>query len=60
MSTPAPRARRRTHFWFAVYTLILFAVFGVSLATRQWSVAVTALMIAVVFALFTRWLWRKR
>ena len=54
------RPRRRTHLWFVFYTLVVLAVCAVSLATGQWSVAATAFLIAVVFALFTRWLWRKR
>lgn len=60
MSNPAPVRRHRTHLWFALYTIVLFAVFGVSLATQQWSVAITTLGIAFVFVLFTRWLWRRR
>ena len=60
MSAPQGRPRRRTHLWFVVYTLVVLAVCAVSLATGQWSVAATAFLIAVVFALFTRWLWRRR
>ncbi len=60
MSTPANPKRRRTHVWFALYTLIVLAVFVLSIVKQQWSVAATAFLIAVVFAWFTRWLWRKR
>ncbi len=60
MSVPARRARRRTHLWFVVYTLVVVVVCAVSLATKQYSVAATAFLIAVVFAWFTRWLWRRR
>jgi len=54
------KRRRRTHVWFAVYTLIVLVVFGLSLLKQQWSVAVTALLVAIVFAFATRWLWRRR
>ena len=60
MSAPSARKRRRTHIWFGVYTAVVLVVFGASLATHQWSVAATALMIAAVLALFTRWLWQRR
>jgi hypothetical protein len=60
VSTPARPKPRRTHVWFAVYTIIVLAVFALSLVKQQWSVAATAFLIAVVFAWFTRWLWRKR
>ncbi len=60
MSVPARRTRRRTHVWFVVYTLVVLVVCAVSLATKQWSVAATSFLIAVVFAWVTRWLWRRR
>ena len=60
MSTSSGRPRRRTHVWFLVYTLVVLVVGVVGLATEQWSVAATALLIALVFAWFTRWLWRRR
>ena len=60
MSTQSNGKGRRTHLWFMLYTVAVIAVFGIGLATRQWSVAATALLIAIVFALFTRWLWRRR
>ena len=60
MTTGAAGKRRRTYLWFGVYTTVVLVVFGASLVQHQWSVAVTALMIATVFALFTRWLWRRR
>ncbi len=60
MSKPTGAKRRRTHLWFGVYTAVVLAVFVLSLVTQQWSVAATALLIAVVFALATRWLWRRR
>lgn len=60
MSTPARAKRRRTHVWFAVYTIIVLAVFVLSLVKQQWSVAATAFLIAVVFVFATRWLWRRR
>ncbi|MEI7760574.1 MAG: hypothetical protein WCJ67_07335 [Thermoleophilia bacterium] len=60
MTNDAPVRQSRTHLWFALYTIVLFAVFGLSLATHQWSVAITSFGIALVFVLFTRWLWRRR
>ena len=60
MSEPRRARRRRTRLWFVFYTVVLLAIVGVSLATQQWSVAVTTLMIAVVFGLFTRGMWRRR
>jgi uncharacterized membrane protein YadS len=51
---------RRTHVWFAVYTLIVLVVFALSLARQQWSIAATAFLIAILFAYATRWLWRRR
>jgi len=58
--TPARSPRRRTHVWFALYTVVVIAVFVFSIVQQQWSVAVTALLIAVVFSFATRWLWRRR
>jgi hypothetical protein len=52
--------RRRTGLWFVVYTLVLLVIVGVSIASHQWSVAVTTLAITLVFALITRGLWRRR
>ena len=52
--------RRRTRLWFVFYTVVLLALVGFSLATHQWSVALTTLGITIVFGLFTRRLWRKR
>ena len=60
MSEPRRARRRRTRLWFVFYTVVLLAIVGVSLATQQWSVAVTTLMIAVVFGLVTRGMWRRR
>ncbi len=60
MSTASKRPRRRTHVWFVGYTLVVLVVCVVSLATKQWSVAATAFLIALVFAWLTRWLWRRR
>ena len=60
MNTPARSPRRRTHLWFALYTAVVIAVFVFSIVQQQWSVAVTALLIALVFAFATRWLWRRR
>ena len=60
MSTPTRAKRRHTHVWFAVYTIIVIAVFVLSILRQQWSVAATALLIAVVLAFGTRWLWRRR
>lgn len=60
MSASPARPRRRTYVWFVVYTLVVLVVCAVGLATEQWSVAATAFLIAVVFAWFTRWLWRRR
>ncbi len=60
VSTPANPKRRRTHVWFAVYTIIVLAVFALSLIKQQWSVAATAFLIALVFVFATRWLWRRR
>lgn len=59
MSTPRAR-RRRTRLWFAFYTLVLVGVGIWSIVAHQWSVALTALGIGAVFALFTRGLWRRR
>ena len=60
MSEPRRARRRRTRLWFVFYTVVLLAIVGVSLGTQQWSVAVTTLMIAVVFGLVTRGMWRRR
>lgn len=60
MSTPARARRRNTHVWFAVYTVVVLAVFALSIVRREWSIAATALLIALVFAFATRWLWRRR
>ena len=60
LSTTPQSRRKRTHLWFGVYTAVVLAVFVLSLMKQQWSVAVTALLIAVVFAFATRWLWRRR
>ncbi len=46
-------------FWFVFYTAVLLAIVGVSIASRQWSVALTALATAILFGLFTRRLWRR-
>jgi hypothetical protein len=43
-----------------VYTIIVLGVFAFSIVQQQWSVAVTALLIALVFVFATRWLWRRR
>ena len=58
----SPRAarKRRTRLWFAFYTLVLVAVGVWSIVAQQWSVALTALGIGAVFALFTRGMWRRR
>ena len=68
--TMTQRSRRRTRLWFAVYTLILLGIAGVSIATSQWSVALTTLALVLVlscarddrdlFAWFTLRLWRRR
>ena len=58
--TMTQRSRRRTRIWFAVYTLVLLGIAGVSIASSQWSVALTTLAIAVLFAWFTLRLWRRR
>lgn len=60
LSTTPRNRKKRTHLWFGVYTAVVLAVFALSLVKQQWSVAVTALLIAVVFAFATRWLWRRR
>jgi uncharacterized membrane protein len=54
------RSRRRTRFWFAFYTAVLLVIAGVCIASSQWSVALTTLAIAVIFAWYTRRLWRRR
>jgi hypothetical protein len=54
------RSRRRTRIWFTVYTAVLLAIAGVSIYSSQWSVALTTLAIAALFAWFTRRLWRRR
>ena len=60
MSDASARKRRRTHVWFAVYTVVVLAVFAFSIVKQEWSIAVTAFLIAIVFAVATRWLWRRR
>lgn len=60
MSAPARATRRRTHLWFGAYTIVVLAVFVLSILRQQWSVAVTALLVVIVFAFATRWLWRRR
>ncbi len=60
MSTSRRARRRRTRLWFAVYTIVLLGIVVVSIAGRQWSVALTTLAIAAVFGLFTGRLWRRR
>jgi Flp pilus assembly protein TadB len=54
------RSRRRTPFWFLFYTAVLLVIAGVSIYSNQWSVALTTLAIAAIFAWFTLRLWRKR
>jgi hypothetical protein len=58
--SPKGNRKRRTRLWFAFYTLVLVAVGIWSIVAQQWSVALTALGIGAVFALFTRGLWRRR
>jgi hypothetical protein len=58
--SPKSNRKRRTRLWFAFYTLVLVAVGIWSIVAQQWSVALTALGIGEVFALFTRGLWRRR
>jgi uncharacterized membrane protein YccC len=60
LSAPRSGRRRRTRLWFVFYTAVLLAIAGVSIAGRQWSVALTTLAIAILFGLFTWRLWRKR
>ena len=60
MSEPRRARRRQTRLWFVVYTVVLLAIAGVGIATKQWSVAITTLAIAVIFGLFTRGMWRRR
>lgn len=60
MNAASSGRRRHTRFWFVFYTALLLAIAGVSIATHQWSVALTTLGITIVFGLFTRRLWRKR
>ena len=60
MNTPARSPRRRTHVWFALYTVVVIAVLVFSILKHQWSVAATAFLVALVFAFATRWLWRRR
>ena len=60
MSEPRRARRRRTRLWFVFYTVVLLAIVGGSIASHQWSVALTTLAIAIVFGLFTRQLWRRR
>ena len=52
--------RKQTRRWFVFYTLVMLVIVGASLATHQWSVAITALMVTVVFGLYTWRLSRKR
>jgi hypothetical protein len=52
--------RRRTRLWFTFFTIVLLAVGIWSIVAQQWSVALTALGVGAVFALFTRGLWRRR
>jgi len=54
------RSRRRTRLWLAFYTAVLLAIGGASIATGQWSIAFTTLALAIVFAWFTRRMWRGR
>jgi len=60
VSAPRTARRRRTRWWFVFYTVVLLAIGGASIAMHQWSVALTTLGIAAVFALFTRGMWRRR
>jgi Flp pilus assembly protein TadB len=60
VSAPRSARRKRTRLWFVFYTAVLLAIAGVGIVTRQWSVAVTTLAVAAVFALFTRGMWRRR
>jgi hypothetical protein len=60
VSAPRATRQRRTRLWFAFYTLLLVAIVVASAVMHQWSVAATALAITVLFALFTRRLWRRR
>jgi hypothetical protein len=43
-----------------LYTAALLAIVAVSVAKHEWSVAVTTLAAAVIFALYIRRLWRRR
>ena len=52
--------RHRTRLWFGFYTLVLVAIAAVSIASSQWSVALTTLAIAVVFFFVTRRFLRRR
>lgn len=60
MSRSPTRRRHRTWLWFVGYTVLLLAIAAVGVVTHQWSVAATTLAIAALFAVFTRWLWRRR
>ena len=60
LSAPQRGRRRRTRHWFVFYTAVLIAIAAVSVASHQWSVALTTLAIAILFGIFTRRLWRKR
>ena len=60
MRSPRRARRHRTRLWFAFYTLVLLAIFVVSVAGHQWSIAATTLAIAVVFAFITRTILRRR
>jgi hypothetical protein len=45
---PLKTRRRRTGAWFAFYTILLLGIAGVSIATSQWSVALTTAAIACI------------
>ena len=51
---------RRARGPFVFYTLALVAIAVFAVLGHQWSVAITTLAMAAVFAVITRYLWRKR
>ncbi len=60
MSDARAARRRSTRRWFTFFTLALLAIAGASIWMHQWSVGVTTLMIAAVFGLLLRGMWRRR
>ncbi len=59
MSEARTARRRATRRWFTFFTVALLVLAVATMWMHQWSVAMTTLAIAAVFALITRGMWRR-